>query len=116
MVRTQIAWRGVRDKAVLESMRAVPRHRFVPKLLVDAAYRDGPLRIGYGQTISQPYIVASMTQEVRLKRGMKVLEIGTGSGYQAAVAARITPWVYSIEIKKPLARRAKQRLKKLGYT
>jgi len=115
MVRTQISARGVTDPLVLGAMKAVPRHRFVPIGLRGRAYEDRPLPIGHDQTISQPYIVASMTEELKVKRGMKVLEIGTGSGYQAAVLARITPWVYTIEIKKPLHVSAKGNLKRLGY-
>jgi protein-L-isoaspartate(D-aspartate) O-methyltransferase len=115
MVDWQIWGRGVRDRAVLAAMRRVPRHRFVPADLRYAAYDDQPLPIGYDQTISQPYIVASMTEELGLKPGMKVLEIGTGSGYQAAVLAEITPRVFTIEIKKPLAKQAAARLKELGY-
>jgi len=115
MVRTQIAARGVRDEAVLRAMKIVPRHSFVPVGVRPYAYEDRPLPIGYDQTISQPYIVASMTEELKLEVGMKVLEIGTGSGYQAAVLAQITPWVFTIEIKKGLAARAKGTLKRLGY-
>jgi len=116
MVRTQIKRRGVTDERTLKAMLAVPRHRFVPSDLRRHAYEDGPLGIGYDQTISQPYIVASMTELLRLRPGMKVLEIGTGSGYQAAVLAQITPWVWTIEIKGPLHERAKGTLKRLGYT
>ena len=115
MVERQIAARKVRDKSVLDAMRAVPRHRFVPARMVPYAYNDRPLPIGHDQTISQPYIVASMTEELRLKPGMKVLEIGTGSGYQAAVLGRITPHVWTIEIKKPLHARATAVLKDLGF-
>ena len=116
MVRTQIKARGVANPAVLNAMKTVPRHRFVPSHMRGHAYEDRPLPIGFDQTISQPYIVASMTEELLLKKGMKVLEIGTGSGYQAAVLAQITPWVHTIEIKKPLAARAQLTLKRLGYT
>jgi len=115
MVRTQISSRGVIDPLVLVAMKTVPRHRFVPSALRGRAYEDRPLPIGHDQTISQPYIVASMTEELKVKRGMKVLEIGTGSGYQAAVLAQITPWVFTIEIKEPLHVRAKGSLKRLGY-
>jgi protein-L-isoaspartate(D-aspartate) O-methyltransferase len=115
MVRTQISSRGVIDAHVLRAMKTVPRHRFVPSALRNRAYEDRPLPIGHDQTISQPYIVASMTEELKVKRGMKVLEIGTGSGYQAAVLAQITPWVYTIEIKEPLHVSAKGNLKRLGY-
>jgi protein-L-isoaspartate(D-aspartate) O-methyltransferase len=106
----------VRDRAVVAAMRTVPRHRFVPEELRYAAYDDNPLPIGLDQTISQPYIVGSMTEELRLTPESKVLEIGTGSGYQAAVLAEITPHVFTIEIKEPLAVRAAALLKDLGYT
>ena len=115
MVRTQLEERNITDARVLEAMRAVPRHLFVPERLRSWAYADHPLPIGDGQTISQPYIVALMTQLLDLKPGEKVLEIGTGSGYQAAVLAHLTDRVYSIEIKQELARNAERRLKGLGY-
>ncbi len=117
MVRTQIAGRGraVKDEGVLEAMRQVPRHLFVPPEHSRAAYADRPLRIGHGQTISQPYIVAYMTELLQVEPGERVLEIGTGSGYQAAVLTELTPHVYSIEIIKELAEQAAERLKKLGY-
>ena len=115
MVREQIESRGVTDAEVLAAMRAVPRHEFVPADLSERAYGDGPLPIGHGQTISQPYIVASMTEELRVKAGDRVLEIGTGSGYQAAVLAEITDHVYTIEIVEPLADAARERLARLGY-
>lgn len=115
MVRTQIAARDVTDPATLRAMRTVPRHRFVPESWLDAAYDDRPLPIGYGQTISQPYIVAYMTELVRPKRGQRVLEIGTGSGYQAAVLAEIVDSVFTIEIITELANEATARLKNLGY-
>jgi len=115
MVRTQIKARGIANPAVLLAMKTVPRYRFVPSHMRGHAYEDRPLPIWFDQTISQPYIVASMTEELQLEKGMKVLEIGTGSGYQAAVLAQITPWVYTIEIKKPLAARAQLTLKRLGY-
>ena len=105
---------GFDDKNVLAAMRKAPRHEFVPENAQRAAYRDGPLPIGHGQTISQPYIVAEMTRLIRLKEDSRVLEIGTGSGYQAAVLAEVTPHVYSIEIIKPLADTAAKRLEKLG--
>jgi protein-L-isoaspartate(D-aspartate) O-methyltransferase len=107
---------GVRDKEVLDAMRAVPRHEFVPSGWQSAAYDDTPLPIGHGQTISQPYIVALMTKHLELQAGDKVLEIGTGSGYQAAVLTELTPHVYTIEIVKPLHEEATRRLKRLGYT
>ncbi len=120
MVREQIARSGwgreaVRDERVLEAMRSVLRHRFVLEALIDYAYADRPLPIGYGQTISQPYIVAAMTELLRVKPGDRVLEIGTGSGYQAAVLAAITDSVFSIEIVAPLATQAAVRLRTLGY-
>jgi protein-L-isoaspartate(D-aspartate) O-methyltransferase len=115
MVKVDIAGKDVRDPLVLAAMRNVPRHRFVPDELQDAAYDDRPLPIGYGQTISQPYIVAFMTQVLGLKRGDRVLEIGTGSGYQAAVLAEITPEVYTIEIIQQLADEAAERLAALRY-
>jgi len=120
MVERQIAHPGdgrdpVRDEAVLEAVRNVPRHLFVRPGDLPSAHDDGPLPIGYGQTISQPYIVALMTEALKLTPGAKVLEIGTGSGYQAAVLAELTPHVYSIEIVKPLAEQAAARLKRLGY-
>jgi protein-L-isoaspartate(D-aspartate) O-methyltransferase len=115
MVKTQIEPRGVKDNLVLDAMRAVPRHLFVPPSLVDRAYSDGPLPIGEGQTISQPYIVALMTELLGLKGGDKVLEIGTGSGYQAAVLAEIVEQVYTIEIICSLAETAEKRLTEMEY-
>ncbi len=115
MVAQQIAGRGVRSPAVLAAMRRVPRHEFVPAALRAAAYDDRPLPIGEQQTISQPYIVALMTELAGVGRGARVLEIGTGSGYQAAVLAELGARVHSIEIVAPLARRAAQVLKRLGY-
>ncbi|HEO69868.1 MAG TPA: protein-L-isoaspartate(D-aspartate) O-methyltransferase [Candidatus Hydrogenedentes bacterium] len=105
---------AVSDKAVLEAMRSVPRHRFVPENQVRQAYDDSPLPIGYGQTISQPYIVAYMTQMLEPDPNDVVLEIGAGSGYQAAVLAEIVKKVYTIEIVEPLARQAKERFAMLG--
>jgi len=116
MVRRQIQARDVTDEAVLRAMRAVPRHWFVPERVARDAYADHPLPIGHEQTISQPYIVAFMTQAVKLTPDSKVLEIGTGSGYQAAVLAEITPHVYTIEIVEPLAKEAIETFKKRGYT
>jgi len=113
MVARQIADRGVTDKRVLSALRAVPRHLFVPPSSEDEAYEDRPVPIGYGQTISQPYIVALMTELARLKPDDRVLEIGTGSGYQAAVLSRLAGAVYTIEIIEPLAERARQVLAKL---
>jgi len=106
---------GLKDKAVLEVMRAVPRHEFVPAKLASEAYTDSPLTIGHGQTISQPFIVAEMTRQLKLTKESRVLEIGTGSGYQAAVLTGFTRHVFSIEIIEPLAEAAKKRLKRLGY-
>jgi protein-L-isoaspartate(D-aspartate) O-methyltransferase len=115
MVSRQIAARGVRDARVLVTLREVPRHRFVPSSEQPYAYEDGPLPIGHGQTISQPYIVALMTELARPAVTDRVLEIGTGSGYQAAVLARLVSHVYTIEIVAPLARAAETRLRELGY-
>ena len=115
MVKTQIAARGITDKRVLEAMIRVPRHQFVPKVYRYLAYSDRPLPIGEEQTISQPYIVALMTEALGLKGGERVLEIGTGSGYQAAVLAEIVKEVYTIEINERLGESAQQRLKQLGY-
>ncbi len=115
MVGSQLKSRDIHDSEVLRSMSDVQRHKFVPKYLQDKAYEDRPLPIGQGQTISQPYIVALMTQLADLKENERVLEIGTGSGYQAAVLSNICQKVYSIEIKKSLAQNARNRLKKLGY-
>ena len=115
MVTEQIQWRGVSDRNVLRAMRNVPRHAFVPEPYTKDAYEDTPLPIGEGQTISQPYIVAYMTEVLDLKQSDKVLEIGTGSGYQAAILAEICDSVFTIEIMKPLALRAKQTLDALGY-
>ncbi|HEY7728905.1 MAG TPA: protein-L-isoaspartate(D-aspartate) O-methyltransferase [Candidatus Eisenbacteria bacterium] len=107
--------RGVRDSVTLSALRVVPRHEFVPRGDVERAYGDHPLPIGYGQTISQPYIVAYMTEILHSKPGMKVLEVGTGSGYQAAVLDAIGCEVYTIEIFAALAQSAEERLKRLGY-
>ena len=115
MVRTQIEARGIKDKRLLEVMRGVPRHRFVPQAYKRSAYKDRPLPIGEGQTISQPYIVALMTELLRLTGTEKVLEIGTGSGYQAAILAELTGYVYTIEIMPTLAERAEKLLESLGY-
>ena len=115
MVERQIHSRGVHDPNVLKAMRTVPRHKFVRSGDLRRAYKDHPIPIGLGQTISQPYIVAYMTEALKLKPDFKVLEIGTGSGYQAAVCAEIVKKVYTIEILEPLAESAKERLKKLGY-
>ncbi len=116
MVADQLAARGIRDPAVLEAMRAVPRHLFVPEAVAADAYRDGPLSIGYGQTISQPFIVAYMTQALGVERTNRVLEVGTGSGYQAAILSRLAKEVFTIEIVPELGTRAAASLKGRGYT
>ncbi len=115
LVSKTIERRGVKDKAVLKSMNTVKRHLFVPENNVSNAYNDRPLPIGYGQTISQPFIVAYMTEAINPKPEYKVLEIGTGSGYQAAVLAEIIKEVYTIEIIPELGNAAATKLKKLGY-
>jgi protein-L-isoaspartate(D-aspartate) O-methyltransferase len=115
MVRSDIEGRGIKDGKVLEVMGKIPRHLFVDSKYMRAAYEDHPLPIGEGQTISQPYVVALMTEALKLKPTDKVLEIGTGSGYQAAVLAEIVKDVYTIEIRKSLADMARKRLKDLGY-
>ncbi len=115
MVKYQIEGRGIRDKAVLAAMNEVPRHLFVHKKLRHKAYNDYPLPIGLGQTISQPYIVAFMTELLQLNGKEKVFELGTGSGYQAAVASRVAGKVFSVEIYSELAISAAKRLKDLGY-
>jgi protein-L-isoaspartate(D-aspartate) O-methyltransferase len=115
MVKEQIQRRGITNKRVLEAMRKIERHLFVPEKLRNLAYTDGPLPIGYNQTISQPYIVAFMTQAVQLNPDDRVLEIGTGSGYQAAVLAEIVKEVYTIEIVEPLAESARLLLDSMGY-
>jgi protein-L-isoaspartate(D-aspartate) O-methyltransferase len=114
MVRSQIRGRGVTDRRVLAALASVPRHRFVPATLAHAAYDDGPLPIGHGQTISQPYIVALMTAALAPARAHRVLEIGTGSGYQAAVLARIVREVHTVERLASLATSAQERLTRLG--
>jgi protein-L-isoaspartate(D-aspartate) O-methyltransferase len=116
MVSTQIEARGITDPLVLQAMRDVPRDRFVPASMVDLAYVDDPLPIGQGQTISQPYIVAAMTAAAGLKPGARALEIGTGSGYGAAVLSRIAAEVYTVERIGALATAARDRLAQLGYT
>jgi protein-L-isoaspartate(D-aspartate) O-methyltransferase len=115
MVRTQIEARGIEDQATLTALRNVERHLFVPKYLMDDAYDDNALPIGYGQTISQPYIVGFMTEILEPKSHYKVLEVGTGSGYQAAVLAEIVDSIFTIEIIDELGTTAKSRLKKLNY-
>ncbi len=115
MVKTQIRARGVRDEGVLNAMLKVDRHKFVPEEIRHLAYSDRPLPIGEGQTISQPYIVALMTELLELKKGDRVLEVGTGSGYQAAILAELADHVYTIEIIESLGRSAERLLRELGY-
>ena len=115
MVKEQLSARGIKSDAVLEAMRQVPRHLFVPGHLQSRAYDDSPLPIGAGQTISQPYIVAYMTERLNPSHGMKVLEIGTGSGYQAAVLAYLGCEVYTVELIESLAAEAKKTFATLGY-
>ncbi|MBN9659293.1 MAG: protein-L-isoaspartate(D-aspartate) O-methyltransferase [Acidobacteria bacterium] len=115
MVRTQIERRDVRDPAVLKALRATPRHLFVPENVRSSAYEDRPLPIGYGQTISQPYIVGSMSDLLEIQPSHKVLEIGTGSGYQAAILSQLARQVFSIEIVDALAKQSARTLRELGY-
>jgi len=115
MVEQQIAARGISDAATLAAMRMVPRHEFLPLRLRGEAYADYPLPIGHGQTISQPYVVAFMTEAIRPQPGENILEIGAGSGYQAAVLAEMGADVYTIEIVEPLAEMSRQTLQRLGY-
>ena len=115
MVKNQLEKRGIHDEGVLRTMRETPRHLFVPENLRDFAYEDSPLPIGEGQTISQPYIVALMTELLELNGDERILEIGTGSGYQAAVLSPLVKKVYSIEIVKSLAERAGEKLKEMQY-
>ena len=115
MVEDQIITRGIEDQRVLDVMEVVETHKFVPERYSESAYKDGPLPIGYGQTISQPFIVAFMTENLKLKSSHKVLEIGTGSGYQAAVLSELCDHVYTIEIVNALANESTERLEKLGY-
>ena len=115
MVKEQIEGRGIKDPLTLAALRKVPRHLFVPDAATSEAYGDFPLPIGHGQTISQPYIVAFMTEALGLRGGEKVLEIGTGSAYQAAVLAEIAGKVYTIEIVPELAEQSRERLARLGY-
>jgi protein-L-isoaspartate(D-aspartate) O-methyltransferase len=116
MVESQIIARGIRNTAVIQAMLNVPRHEFVPEELRDEAYNDSPIPVGMGQTISQPYIVALMSELLNPVRGMKVLEVGTGSGYQSAVLAETGCDLYTIEIVESLARKARLILEKVGYT
>ena len=115
MVQRQLMTRGINDARVLAAMAKVPREEFVPLDARATSYGDGPLPIGYGQTISQPYIVAFMTEQLRAKPNDRVLEVGTGSGYQAAILAELVSEVYSIEIVEPLAKNAEAALQRLGY-
>jgi protein-L-isoaspartate(D-aspartate) O-methyltransferase len=115
MVDDQLIWRGIHDQRVLDAMRSVPRHCFVPEEHLDMAYQDCPLPIGSGQTISQPYIVALMSEALALKGGEKVLEIGTGSGYQAAILAKLAGEVHTIERHASLAENARKALEMLEY-
>lgn len=115
MIEQQIRRRGVRDERVLEAMFEVPRHEFVPAILLGAAYDDRPLPIGESETISQPYIVAAMTAAAKVRPGEKALEIGTGTGYQAAILAHLGAKVYTIERNFLLTESARERLKRLGY-
>ena len=115
MVDEQLARRDVHDQRVLEAMRRIPRHLFIPLENRDEAYADNPVPIGFGQTISQPYIVGFMSQILKIKGGEKILEIGTGSGYQAAVLAELGAEVFTIEIIEPLAKEAEVRLQSMGY-
>lgn len=116
MVKSQIEARGIKDKNVLEAMRMIARHKFVSEDMKSFAYNDEPLPIGEGQTISQPYIVAYMTEMIHLKKEDRVLEVGTGSGYQAAILAEMAREVYTIEIIESLSLKAQEVLKELGYT
>ena len=115
MVEDQIIKRGVEDPRVLDVMKVVERHKFVPEKYSESAYKDGPLPIGHGQTISQPFIVAFMTENLKLEPSHKVLEIGTGSGYQAAVLSELCDHVYTIEIVDELANESAERLGRLGF-
>ncbi len=116
MVKVQLERRGIKGKSVLEAMGKTPRHLFVPENMLAYSYNDEPLPIGEGQTISQPYIVAYMTEALELKKTDRVLEIGTGSGYQSAILAEVAGEVYSVELNQDLSLRAQKILKMLGYT
>jgi protein-L-isoaspartate(D-aspartate) O-methyltransferase len=116
MVEWQLRQRGIRDPRVLDALRVIPRHEFVPPVLLSQAYDDCPLPIGEGQTISQPYMVAAMTEAAELSGTETVLEVGTGSGYQAAVLARLAAHVYTIEQHTSLSAQAQERLRSLGIT
>ena len=116
MVDVQLKARGIKDQKILEAMRKVPRHTFVPENMVPYAYNDEPLPIGEGQTISQPYIVAYMTEALELRGGERVLEIGTGSGYQTAILAEIVREVFTVELVSALSYKAQENIKRLNYT
>lgn len=116
MVEKQIISRGITEKGIIEAMRTIPRNLFVPDNMVEVAYADSPLPIGFNQTISQPYIVALMTELANPSKKKKALEIGTGSGYQAAVLSKVVDTVYTIEIVTELARQSSELFNKLGYT
>jgi len=116
MVENQLRRRGIKDELVLKAMEKVPRHEFVPEEHKERAYGDFPVPIGYGQTISQPYVVAAMTEALRLKGNEKVLEVGAGSGYQAAILAEVAKRVYTVELIHELVEKSSKILKKLGYT
>ena len=115
MIKKQIEARGITDEATLNALRATPRHKFVPQELQSSAYEDNPLPIGHGQTISQPYIVAYMTEKIGLETHFRVLEIGCGSGYQAAILSHIVKEVFTVEVIPELAEEAEVRLQALGY-
>lgn len=115
LVQTGVIAKGIRDEGVIEAMRHVPRHKFVAEAQQGQAYQNNPLPIGHGQTISQPYIVAYMAEMLEIEPGDKVLEIGTGSGYHAAVLSELTPYIFSIEIVEPLGRQVADRYEQLGY-
>lgn len=116
MVDVQLKARGIKDQKILEAMRKVPRHTFVPENMIPYAYNDEPLPIGEGQTISQPYIVAYMTEALELSGGERVLEVGTGSGYQTAILAEIVRELYTVELVSALSSKAQENIKRLRYT
>jgi protein-L-isoaspartate(D-aspartate) O-methyltransferase len=116
MVDVQLKARGIKDQKILEAMRKVPRHTFVPENMIPYAYNDEPLPIGEGQTISQPYIVAYMTEALELSGGERILEVGTGSGYQTAILAEIVRELYTVELVSALSSKAQENIKRLKYT
>jgi protein-L-isoaspartate(D-aspartate) O-methyltransferase len=116
MVDVQLKARGIKDQKILEAMRKIPRHTFIPENMIAYAYNDEPLPIGEGQTISQPYIVAYMTEALELSGGERVLEVGTGSGYQAAILAEIVRELYTVELVSALSSKAQENIKRLKYT